>query len=51
MLISIVIAVPIGLLLSRHRRFYLPIIAFAGMLYSIPGIAFVAVLITVTGLR
>lgn len=50
MLISIVIAVPIGLLLSRYRRFYLPLITFAGMLYSIPGIAFVAVLITVTGL-
>jgi osmoprotectant transport system permease protein len=50
MLISIVIAIPIGLLLSRYRRFCLPIITLAGMLYSIPGIAFVAVLITVTGL-
>jgi osmoprotectant transport system permease protein len=50
MLISIIIAIPIGLLISRYRRLYLPIIAFAGMLYSIPGIAFVAVLITITGL-
>jgi osmoprotectant transport system permease protein len=50
MLISIIIAIPIGLLMSRYRRIYLPIIAFAGMLYSIPGIAFVAVLITITGL-
>jgi osmoprotectant transport system permease protein len=50
MLISIIIAIPIGLLISRHRRFYLPIIAFSGLLYSIPGIAFVAVLITITGL-
>ncbi|MGO8692371.1 MAG: ABC transporter permease [Rectinemataceae bacterium] len=50
MLISIIIAIPIGLLISRNRRLYLPIITFAGLLYSIPGIAFVAVLITVTGL-
>lgn len=50
MLISILIAIPVGLLASRYRRFYLPIITFSGLLYSIPGIAFVAVLITVTGL-
>jgi osmoprotectant transport system permease protein len=50
MLISILIAIPVGLLVSRYRRFYLPIITLAGLLYSIPGIAFVAVLITVTGL-
>ena len=50
MLFSIIIAVPIGLFVSRYRRVYLPIITIAGMLYSIPGIAFVAVLITVTGL-
>ena len=50
MLISILIAIPIGLVVSRFRRAYLPIITFAGILYSIPGIAFVAVLITITGL-
>ncbi len=50
MLISILIAIPVGLVLSRYRRIYLPIISFAGLLYSIPSIAFVAVLITVTGL-
>ncbi|MCL4396639.1 MAG: ABC transporter permease [Chloroflexi bacterium] len=50
MLISILIAIPVGLLASRYRRLYLPIITMAGLLYSIPGIAFVAVLITVTGL-
>ncbi len=50
MLISILIAVPIGLLLSRYRRLYTPVITFSGLLYSIPAIAFVAVLITVTGL-
>ena len=50
MAFSIAIAIPIGILVSRYRRVYLPIITVAGMLYSIPGIAFVAVLITVTGL-
>jgi osmoprotectant transport system permease protein len=50
MCVSIVIAIPLGILVSRHRRIHLPIITVAGMLYSIPGIAFVAVLITVTGL-
>ncbi len=50
MLISIAIATPIGLAASRYRRLYLPIITLAGILYSIPGIAFVAVLITITGL-
>ena len=50
MAFSIVIAIPIGLLVSRSRRAYLPVITAAGMLYSVPGIAFVAVLITITGL-
>jgi len=50
MLFSVVIAIPIGILVSRYRRVYLPVITIAGMLYSIPGIAFVAVLITITGL-
>jgi osmoprotectant transport system permease protein len=50
MVISIIIAVPIGLVISRYSSFYLPIVTFAGILYSIPGIAFVAVLITITGL-
>lgn len=50
MLISILIAVPLGLIAARYRRLSLPIITLAGVLYSIPGIAFVAVLITITGL-
>jgi osmoprotectant transport system permease protein len=50
MVISILIAVPIGLLVSRYRRLYTPVVSFAGLMYSIPAIAFVAVLITVTGL-
>jgi osmoprotectant transport system permease protein len=50
MVISIIIAVPIGLLVSRYRQWYTPVIAFSGLLYSIPAIALVAILITITGL-
>ncbi len=50
MVISIAIAIPLGIFLSRHRRYYLSLVTFAGLLYSIPSIAFVAFLITRTGL-
>ena len=50
MLLSIAIGIPVGILLSRYRRFYLPVVTAAGLLYSVPSIAFIAVLITVTGL-
>jgi ABC-type proline/glycine betaine transport systems, permease component len=47
MLISLLIALPIGILVARHPRLYLPVITFTGVLYSIPGIALMALLITV----
>jgi osmoprotectant transport system permease protein len=50
MVISIAIAIPLGLLLSRYRRFYLPTVTAAGLLYSIPSLALLAILITITGL-
>lgn len=50
MVISIVISIPLGILLSRYRRFYLPVVTVSGLLYSIPSIAFIAVLIPRTGL-
>ena len=50
MVISIALAVPLGVLAARYRRLYAPLITLAGILYSIPAIAFVAALITVTGL-
>jgi osmoprotectant transport system permease protein len=50
MIISILIAVPLGLLISRYKRLYTPLVTFTGLLYSIPAIAFVAILITITGL-
>ena len=50
MLISIIIAIPLGLLVVRFRRLYLPIITITGLLYTIPGIALIGVLITITHL-
>jgi osmoprotectant transport system permease protein len=47
MLISLVIAIPLGILLARYRRLYLPIITIADLFYTIPGIALLGVLITV----
>ena len=50
MLISIILAIPIGLLVARYRRLYLPIITASGLLYTIPSIAAFALLIPITGL-
>jgi osmoprotectant transport system permease protein len=50
MFISIIIAIPIGILVARYRRLYLPIITVSGLLYTIPSIAAFALLIPFTGL-
>ncbi|QBD81702.1 ABC transporter permease [Ktedonosporobacter rubrisoli] len=50
MLIALIIAIPVGLFVARHRQFYFPVITFTGLLYTIPGIALLGILITVTGL-
>ncbi len=50
MLISIVIAIPIGLLVARYRPAYTPVITGASLLYTIPGIALLAFLVPITGL-
>lgn len=50
MLISLIIAVPLGILVARYRRLYLPVITFADLLYTVPGIALLGILITVPGL-
>ncbi len=50
MLISLVIAIPVGILLARYRRFYLPTVTVTGLLYTIPSIAAFALLIPITGL-
>jgi len=48
MLISLVIAIPVGLLVARNRRLYTPIITIADLLYTIPGVALIGILITIT---
>ena len=50
MLISIIIGIPLGLLVSRYKRLYLPLITASGLLYTIPSIAAFALLIPFTGL-
>jgi osmoprotectant transport system permease protein len=50
MLISLIIALPLGLLVARYRRLYLPVITATGLLYTIPGLALLAFLVPVTGL-
>jgi len=50
MLISIVIAIPVGILVARYRRLYLPVISVSGLLYTIPSLAAFALLLPITGL-
>ncbi len=50
MLISLVIAIPIGILVAHYRRLYLPVITISGLLYTIPAIAAFALLIPFTKL-
>lgn len=50
MLISIVIAIPLGIFIAHRRVVQGPVIGFAGLLYTIPGIALLAYLIPFTGL-
>jgi osmoprotectant transport system permease protein len=50
MLISLIIALPLGLVVARYRRLYLPVITATGLLYTIPGLALLAFLVPVTGL-
>ena len=50
MLISLIIAIPLGLLAARYKGLYTPLIAIADVLYTIPSIAMVAFLISITGL-
>src|SRR5437764_7524050 len=50
MLISLIIAIPIGIVVARYRRLYLPIVSISGILYTIPSIAAFAFLIPITGI-
>ena len=51
MLISIIIAIPIGILVARYHRFYLPVVSISGLLYTIPSIAAFALLIPIFGVN
>ncbi len=50
MAISVVIALPVGVLIARRPRLYFPVVTVAGFLYTIPGLALLAFLVPVTGL-
>ena len=47
---GLLIALPLALLSARYRRMYGPTLAVTGVLYTIPSLAFFALLIPVTGL-
>src|SRR5260370_30987761 len=50
MVISILIAIPLGILIAHRRPGQGPVIGVAGLLYTIPGIALLEYLIPLTGL-
>ncbi len=51
MLISILIAIPVGLLVARYRWLNAPIVTVAGLLYTIPAVALLGFLVLFTGLN
>lgn len=50
MLISIIIALPLGILVARYKRLQFPTLTITGFLYTIPSLAAFALLIPITGL-
>lgn len=50
MLISLAIAIPLGLVVARYRKLYFPTVTVSGLLYTIPSIAAFALLIPITGI-
>jgi osmoprotectant transport system permease protein len=50
MLISIIIAIPLGILVARYRRLYFPVISVTGLLYTVPSVAAFALLFPLTKL-
>lgn len=50
MLISLIIAIPAGIIVARYQRLYLIVITISDLLYTIPSIAAFALLIPLTGL-
>jgi osmoprotectant transport system permease protein len=50
MLISLLIAIPLGILIAPHRKLCLAVITIADLLYTIPSVALLGVLITLPSL-
>ncbi len=51
MLFALLIAFPLALIVVRYERLYLPVISIAGVLYTIPSIALLALLVPTIGLN
>ena len=51
MLIALAVALPLGWLVTRYTRLYVPVVTAAGLLYTIPGLALLALLVPLTGLN
>ncbi|MGZ3675313.1 MAG: ABC transporter permease [Ktedonobacterales bacterium] len=51
LLLGLIIAFPIALLVVRYQRLYLPVITGAGIIYTIPSLALLALLVPFTGLN
>jgi osmoprotectant transport system permease protein len=47
--IALIIALPVGVLSARYRKAYPPVTFVTGILYSIPSLAFLAILISIPG--
>jgi len=50
MVISLIIAIPLGIFIARRQRWYAVVITIADFLYTIPGVALIGVLITIVHL-
>jgi osmoprotectant transport system permease protein len=50
LLIAFAIALPVGIAAARSDRFYAAAIGIAGLLYTIPTLAFLEILIPIVGL-
>lgn len=50
LVVAILIAFPLGLLISRFRWLATPVLGFLGILYTVPSLAFLAFLVPVLGL-
>ncbi|WP_107943227.1 ABC transporter permease [Metasolibacillus sp. FSL H7-0170] len=48
--IALIVAIPIGVLVLKYRRFHTPITSLLGLIYTIPSLALFATLIPYTGL-